>query len=136
VIGYLVNKARPFIYTTAPAPVCAAVALKAIQIIQQEPDRRKRLQDNAAYLHRCFQEMNVSLGQSTTQVIPLIVGSSEKALALAEYLDEKGFFALAIRPPTVPQGTARVRISAQSDHTPRQLENLCTAVGEFTGYAV
>lgn len=133
VIDYLINKARPFIYTTAPAPACAAAATAAIRIIQQEPERRKRLQDNASLLRGHFLEMGLNIGQSTTQIIPVIVGSSEKALALAKGLEEKGFFILAIRPPTVPKGSARLRISVQSDHTSEHLEKLCMALGELSG---
>lgn len=131
VIDYLVNKARPFIYTTAPSPVCAAAAMAAVRIIQQEPERRKRLQDNAALLRSRFLQMGLNIGQSMSQIIPVIVGTSEKALALAKGLEEQGFFILAIRPPTVPKGTARLRISVQSDHTIAHLEGLCEAIGEL-----
>jgi 8-amino-7-oxononanoate synthase len=131
VIDYLINKARPFIYTTAPSPACAAAALAAIRVIRQEPQRRRRLQDNASFLRNRLREMGLDIGQSTTQIIPVIAGSSEKALALAKGLEERGFFILAIRPPTVPKGTARLRISVQSDHTREQLENLCGAIEQL-----
>ncbi len=125
VIDYLINKARPFIYTTAPPPACAAAALQAIRIIQTEPDRPKRLQDKASRLRNRFSEMGLNIGQSTTQIIPVIVGTAEKALDWAAGLEAKGFFVLAIRPPTVPKGTARLRISVQSEHSEDQLTKLC-----------
>ena len=124
VIDTLVNKARPFIYTTAPSPMVAAAALKALEIIQAEPDRRKRLQDNAEYLRHSFKAMGLNIGDSTTQIIPVILGESTKALEVSKKLFEQGYFVSAIRPPTVPPGTARLRISVQSDHTKQQLEGL------------
>lgn len=131
VIDYLINKARPFIYTTAPSPACGAAALAAIRIIREEPRQRQRLQDNALHLRRRLGEMGLDIGRSTSQIIPVIAGSSDKALAMAGGLEERGFFILAIRPPTVPKGTARLRISVQSDHTAEQLDGLCTAIGEL-----
>ena len=129
VTDYLINKARPFIYTTAPSPVVAAAALKAVDIIQSEPQRRQRLQDNAAYLRNTFTQMGLDIGNSTTQIIPVILGDSAKALDVSRKLFEAGYFISAIRPPTVPQGTARLRVSVQSDHTQRQLTDMCQTIG-------
>ncbi|MDH4202146.1 MAG: pyridoxal phosphate-dependent aminotransferase family protein [Phycisphaerae bacterium] len=125
VINYLLNKARPFIYTTAPSPVIAAAALKSLEIIQSEPDRRKRLQDNAAFVRNVFVEMGLNIGNSTTQIIPVILGDSAKALEVSQKLYDAGYFISAIRPPTVPPGTARLRVSVQTNHTQEQLEGLC-----------
>lgn len=125
VTDYLVNKARPFIYTTAPSPIVAAAALKSLEIIQTEPDCRKKLQDNATFLRNRFTQMGLYIGNSTTQIIPVILGDSENALDVSQKLYDAGFFISAIRPPTVPQGTARLRVSVQSDHTQEQLEGLC-----------
>jgi 8-amino-7-oxononanoate synthase len=121
---YLINKARPFIYTTAPSPVVAAATLKSLEIIQTEPDRRKQLNDNAAFLRNAFTEMGLNIGNSTTQIIPIIIGDSAKAVDISKKLFEAGYFISAIRPPTVPSGTARLRVSVQSDHTQEQLEGL------------
>ncbi|MHC5157678.1 MAG: 8-amino-7-oxononanoate synthase [Planctomycetota bacterium] len=128
VINYLLNKARPFIYTTTPSPVIAAAALKSLEIIQSEPDRRKRLQDNAAFVRNAFVEMGLNIGNSITQIIPVILGDSAKALDVSQKLYDAGCFISAIRPPTVPPGTARLRVSVQSDHTRKQLEGLCKAL--------
>lgn len=130
VIDYLINKARPFIYTTAPSPVVAAGAVKAIEIIQSEPDRRTRLCAGADELRRRFAAMGLDIGQSTTHIIPVLLGNAERAVAVSKSLSEAGFFVSAIRPPTVPPNTARLRISVQSDHTPAQREGLCKALGE------
>jgi 8-amino-7-oxononanoate synthase len=125
VINYLLNKARPFIYTTAPSPVIAAAALKSLEIIQSEPDRRKRLQDNAAFVRNVFVEMGLNIGNSITQIIPVILGDSAKAMKVSRKLYDAGYFISAIRPPTVPPGTARLRVSVQTNHTQEQLEGLC-----------
>ena len=125
VTDYLINKARPFIYTTAPSPVIAAAALKAVEIIQTEPDRRKRLQDNATFLRDVFAKIGLDIGNSTTQIIPVILGNSAKAMEISKKLFETGYFISAIRPPTVPPKTARLRVSVQADHTQEQLEGLC-----------
>lgn len=130
VIDYLINKARPFIYTTAPSPMVAAAALKALEIIQTEPQRQKQLHDNANFLRSEFQKMDLDIGKSVSQIIPVIIGESAKALEISGKLYDAGFLVLAIRPPTVPQGTARLRISIQSDHTPQQLKGLCKALKE------
>lgn len=125
VIDYLINKARPFIFTTAPSPVIAAAASKSLEIIRTETQHRKRLQDSATFLRKRFMEMNFNIGNSTTQIIPIILGDSAKALDVSQKLFEAGFFISAIRPPTVPHNTARLRVSVQSDHTQQQLERLC-----------
>jgi 8-amino-7-oxononanoate synthase len=121
---YLINKARPFIYTTAPSPIIAAAALKSLEIIQSEPQRRQRLRDNAAFLRKQFTEMGLDIGDSTTQIIPVIIGDSAKAVDISKKLFEAGYFISAIRPPTVPPGTARLRVSVQADHTQEHLEGL------------
>ena len=122
---YLINKARPVIYTTAPSPIVAAAALKSLEILQTESQRRKRLQNNAMFLRRAFIEMGLDIGDSTTQIIPIILGDSAKALDISRKLFEEGYFISAIRPPTVPRGTARLRVSVQADHTQKHLEGLC-----------
>lgn len=131
IIEYLINKARPFIYTTAPSPIIAAAALKAMEIIQTEPDRRKRLQDNAAFLRNAFTNIGLNIGNSTSQIIPIILGGSVKAMEVSRKLFENGYFISAIRPPTVSPGTARLRVSVQSDHTQSQLEKLCEILGRI-----
>ena len=72
-----------------------------------------------------FQAMGLDIGDSTTQIIPVIIGDSQKAVGVSNRLFEAGYFISAIRPPTVPPGTARLRISVQSAHTQNQLEGLC-----------
>ncbi len=130
VVDYLINKARPFIYTTAPSPVIAAAATKSLEIIQTEPQRRQRLQTNAEFLRNKLREMGLNIGNSTSQIIPVILGDAAKAVDVSKKLYDAGYFVSAIRPPTVPPNTARLRISLQSHHTQQQLDGLYKAVKE------
>lgn len=131
VIDYLVNKARPFIFTTAPSPVLAQVSIAALEIIQNESQRRLHLKQNADALRQKLREMGCDTGQTTTHIIPIILGSAQRAMSTAASLFAKGYFAAAIRPPTVPAGTERLRISIQCDHTPSQIQGLCQALREI-----
>lgn len=126
VIDYLVNRARAFIYTTAAPAAIAAAALKALEIIQTEPKRRERLMEKAAYLRQAFAGMGLDTGES--QIIPVILGEAAQAVEVSRKLFDAGYLAVAIRPPTVPAGTARLRISVQADHTQEQLDGLIQAV--------
>lgn len=125
VIDYLINKARPFIFTTAPSPVLAAVSITALELIRNEPQRRFRLKQNSEMLRKILGTMGFDTGQSTTHIVPAILGSAERAVSVAASLFENGYFAAAIRPPTVPAGKERIRISVQCDHTVEQIEGLC-----------
>lgn len=124
VIDYLINKARPFIYTTAPPPANCAAAVAALEIVRNEPRRRRKLSENAAHLRNRLTEQGLNIGNSDTHIIPVIIGESQHALAAAERLFEEGFLLVAIRPPTAPPGTARLRISVQAGHGKDQLDAL------------
>lgn len=121
VIQTLVNHARSFIYTTAPAPAQVASLGGALDVIRDEPHRRQRLTALSQRLRTSLLAMGV-VGPATlnhspvaTPIVPIVVRSSHAALALAQHLRTHGFFAPAIRPPTVPPGAARVRISLRAD---------------------
>ncbi len=125
VIDYLINKARTFIYTTAPSPANSAAALCAAEIIKTAADRRKRLRENSDYLRTQLKHLGFNTGQSTSQIVPVIIGDNRKTLEISKSLFENGFYVAAIRPPTVAAGTSRLRISLQSEHTKEQIEGLC-----------
>ena len=133
VIEFLINKGRSFIYTTAPSPVNCAAAMAALEIIKNEPERRERLRKNAGYLRGRLKDFGLNTGKSSSHIIPVIIGEPEDTLNVAEELYRKGFFVVAIRPPTVPAGTARLRISVQSEHTREQLDGLCDAFAKLIG---
>jgi glycine C-acetyltransferase/8-amino-7-oxononanoate synthase len=132
IIDLLINKARSFIYTTAPTVANCAAAIAALQIVKNEPGRRERLRRNAEYLRIKVKSIGVNTAQSTSHIIPVIIGDQGKALKVASTLFEMGFFVPAIRPPTVPPGTARLRISVQSEHSKDQMDSLCDAFEKLT----
>lgn len=106
---YLVNRCRPFIYATAPSPLMAVAAAAALDILADEPDRRERLARLVALAGKRADDL--CLPASGSQILPIIVGDNASAMALAQALQERGFDVRGIRPPTVPEGTARLRIS-------------------------
>jgi 8-amino-7-oxononanoate synthase len=107
---FMVNRCRPFIFATAPSPLTAVAVQEALLILQQEPDRQRRLANLVAFAHR---EIGKRGGRSpsASQIVPYIVGDNARAMALASALQARGFDIRGIRPPTVPAGTARLRIS-------------------------
>ncbi|MFH1428307.1 MAG: 8-amino-7-oxononanoate synthase, partial [Candidatus Margulisiibacteriota bacterium] len=132
-IQYLINKARSFIYTTALPASSGAAALKAIEIIEREPERRERLWENVAQSAECIKSPpdKGDLGGLTTQIIPIIIGDTEKTVKAAESLYEAGFLVLPIRPPTVPEGTSRLRISISSEHTQEDIRRLAEVINSL-----
>lgn len=127
-IEYLVNRARPFIYTTALPPAMAAAAIAALDVIQAEPERRARLWRLRDRLHAGIRRMGFDMLDSRSPIIPLLVGDAQAALSLSEALLARGVYAPAIRPPTVPDGTSRLRMSVTAGHTPDQIDYVLEAL--------
>jgi 8-amino-7-oxononanoate synthase len=123
-IEYLVNRARAFIYTTALPPAQAAAAIAALDVIEDEPERRERLWVLRRRLHDGVRRAGFDTLDSRSPIIPLLIGDAEAALRLSEALLSHGIYAPAIRPPTVPTGTSRIRLSVTAGHTPAQIERL------------
>ena len=121
-IDYLLNTARSFIYSTAPPPGTAAASVAALELLQAEPERRARLWDNRNYFHTGLKALGFRLADSQSPIIPVLIGEPRHALALAERLLELGVYAPAIRPPTVPKETSRIRTTVSSEHTREQLD--------------
>ncbi|WP_234406112.1 8-amino-7-oxononanoate synthase [Methylobacillus glycogenes] len=131
VIDYLLQSARSYIYTTAsPAPVAAA-ALAGVDIISSEPQRRQDLQQLITYLQQHCQLQRWQLLPSNTAIQPIIIGSNDEALRVSKHLQEHGILVAAIRPPTVPKGTARLRISLSAQHTEQDVAHLLNALHEI-----
>lgn len=105
-IEFMVQRARPFIFSTAPPPAIAAALDASLDIVAGEPERRARLRDLARYTRA---KLGIPPGDSP--IIPVLVGDNDRAVALAQALQQEGFDVRAIRPPTVPEGTARLRVS-------------------------
>lgn len=126
-IRYLVNTARSFIYTTAPPPSTAAAAMAALSIVQDDPARRARLWNNRDRLAGGLAALGYRLAESESPILPVLIGDAAKTLRLADRLLELGVYAPAIRPPTVPKGTSRIRTSITSEHTSEQLDTVLSA---------
>jgi glycine C-acetyltransferase len=116
-IEVLVNKARSFIYTTAMPPGMAAAACAAVDIIRSDRDRRKKLADNSEFMRDGLKKTGFDTMNSATSIIPVLIGGNDKAVELARRLLEKDIFTVAIRPPTVPEGSARLRFTVMATHT-------------------
>lgn len=108
---YLINRARSFIYATGLPPAVAACSLAAIKLLDEEPGTRKQLLENSSFFKNCLREEGLAGDPGGSQIVPVMVGESRQAMAMAEELREKGLFVTAVRPPTVPEGTARLRFS-------------------------
>ncbi len=118
----LINSARAFIYTTAPPPAVIGAALGALDVLEASPRLGNILQANADYFRSLLHEAGLDTLQSQSQIIPIIIGDNEKAVAISHTLREQGIIAAAIRPPTVPAGSARLRISITLAHLVDDLE--------------
>ncbi|HEY9545250.1 MAG TPA: 8-amino-7-oxononanoate synthase [Solimonas sp.] len=127
-IEYLIQHARSWVFSTAPPPAIAAAARRGLQLIQSEPERRTQLFDNIRRLREGARALGIALGESQTPIQPLVLGDAAQALALSQQLFEQGFWVAAIRPPTVPVGTSRLRITLSAAHRPAQIDALLDAL--------
>ena len=125
---YLVNRARSFIFTTAPAPAAAGAALEALRIAAEEPWRRERALKLAGRLRAGLTRLGLRTTDSAAAIVPVILGSEADALAASARLFDRGFFVHPIRPPSVPPGTSRLRITVTAGHTERQVDELLNAL--------
>jgi len=121
----LINRAKSFIYSTALPPACLAASLQAIEIVKQESDLGKKVQEKAKFFAQALDLATQS------PIVPLIVQSNERSLSLAQMLFDQGIFVSAIRPPTVPVGTARLRFSITLAHSHENLNYAANKIKEF-----
>lgn len=127
-VDYLVQRARTWVFSTAPPPALAAAAREALRLVQAEPERRRRLFDAVARLRAGAAQLGIALGGSATPIQPLVLGDERRVLAVSAALLQRGFWVAAIRPPTVPRGTARLRITLSAAHEPVQVDALLDAL--------
>ena len=113
-IEYLVQRARPFVFSTAPPPALADALDASLSIVEEEPERRERLLARAAFLRARLTAAGVSVTDGYSQILPIVLGDNERAVAVARVLQHEGFDVRAIRPPSVPAGTARLRVSVNA----------------------
>jgi 8-amino-7-oxononanoate synthase len=130
VIDTLINQARSFIYTTAPPPGQTAAAAEALLLVDQEPWRRSRVMELADLLRAQLLERGFRVLSSRGPIIPVLVGEPEPALRLGQALLERGVFAPAIRPPSVPPGGSRLRLTVTAAHDEKELDFAARALSE------
>ena len=144
-IETLVQFARTYIYTTALPPSVVAATSAAIKIIAGQPDRREKLKNNISQFCESLKDFGTRISDSQTPIQPILLGSAESALKASQFLKSHGVWVTAIRPPTVPIGSARLRITLSSAHQPEHIERLTKLLnsdqmkrilGESTGESV
>ena len=118
----LINRCRSFIFTTSLPPVVMAMAIAAVDLIKREPQRRRALRDNCARVREGLTRLGYSLGDSRSQILPLMIGDATECMRLSQWLFDRGVLAQGIRPPTVAPGTSRLRITLMATHTSDQIE--------------
>ena len=129
IVELLVNAARPFIYSTAPPPPSVGAALEALSLLCARPGLVEHLRRNAATLREALSAEGLAIGSSRSQIIPVIVGDARRASALCERTLEGRVFAQAIRPPTVPQGSSRLRLTVMANHRDDDLRAAARVIG-------
>jgi 8-amino-7-oxononanoate synthase len=128
VIDFLVQKARTYIYDTAIPPLCVAAALESLTLLEACPKRRQSLFENIRFFRRLAIDAGIQLQDSDSPIQPIIFGSEEKTIAVANYLMKRGFYVRPIRPPTVPPGTSRIRLTITSSHNHDDILSLIQAI--------
>jgi 8-amino-7-oxononanoate synthase len=138
VTDLLVNRARSFIYTTGLAVPAAAAGLAALDLFA-EGNRRARLAQVISRVRAGLRDIAPTVPDGATPIVPVVVGEVGRTVALAEALFERGIFAPAVRPPTVPEGTARLRLSLSAEHTDNDVDGLLRAMRDAstaTGFSL
>ena len=129
-VDYLINVARPFIFSTAPPPPSVAAADAALEVLISNPHRVERLPANAKMMREALLAEGLPLAPSETQIVPVMVGDPEVTVQLSELALERGVFAQGIRPPTVPEGTSRLRLATMATHRGSELVRAAKVLGD------
>ncbi|MDQ7016219.1 MAG: 8-amino-7-oxononanoate synthase [Gammaproteobacteria bacterium] len=130
-IETLIQQARSYIYTTATPPALAEATRVSLRLLQQEGWRREKLAELIAHFRTGAQRLDLPLMNSTTPIQPLLIGSSERAMQISSELEKLGFLVTAIRPPTVPEGSARLRVTLSAEHTFKQVDLLLAGLAKL-----
>jgi glycine C-acetyltransferase/8-amino-7-oxononanoate synthase len=129
-INFLRNKARPFMYTTALPPAVCAASIAGIKLIQKDSSLRKSLWNNVRYLKEKLDLLNLDVISSESPIIPILIGDAKKAVDVSKFLYKKGILIPAIRPPTVPARSSRLRMTVMSTHTKEDLKKLLEVLSD------
>ncbi len=127
-IEFLVNRSRSFVYSTALPPAVCAAAIAALAIVEHEPVLREKLWKNRERFIAGFKKIGIRSGNSESPIVPLIIGDPGKTLKAGAKLIEYGIYATAIRPPTVAEGTARIRMTLMATHSPDDIDDALDAL--------
>lgn len=129
-MDYLVNSARSFIFSTAPAPATIAVSLAALDIVRKEPAARETLRGHSLWFRKELRNMGFHVADHPTPIISIVLGRPDVAVDFSKRLMAKKIFVSAIRPPTVPAGTSRLRINIMATHKKEELTRALEAIGD------
>ena len=129
-IEYLIQSARTYVFTTAMPPSIAAATRTSLKLIQEESWRREKLRELIQFFKQGAQQLGLNLMPSNTAIQPILIGSSETAIQISQKLQDKGILVTAIRPPTVPKDSARLRITFSANHTQQHIEKLLQTLEE------
>jgi 8-amino-7-oxononanoate synthase len=121
-IEYLTQRARPFVFSTAPPPAVADALDASLAIVEEEPERREKLRHLSRYARERLAAAGVAIPAGASHIVPVVIGDNDRAVAVADRLQRQGFDVRAIRPPTVPPGTARLRLSINTGLTEATLD--------------
>jgi 8-amino-7-oxononanoate synthase len=132
-VDHLVNRARSFIFTTGLPPSAAAAASAALDVVAREPERAARLLATARGLGERLRAAGLDVPNLDSQILPVMVGDARQAVAAAERLLERGYYVAAIRPPTVPAGTSRLRLSLMATHRPEHVDDVARELVAILG---
>lgn len=129
-VNYLINKSRSFIYSTSLPPAVLGANLATIRVVAETPELSQKVLENAVYLRQNLNRLGFNTLASASQIIPVLVGDNQKAVKFASMLLKKGVMAVAMRPPTVPPGTARLRLSVTAEHRCEDLDFAIASLNE------
>lgn len=127
-VDYLIQRARPFVFSTAAPPAVAAAIESSLSLVEAEPWRRRHVLDLSQYLRRALAAVGVPATPGVSQIVPVVVGDNARAVAIARRLNADGFDVRAIRPPSVPEGTARLRLSLNANLDESTLDDFARAL--------
>ncbi|MFZ1863077.1 MAG: 8-amino-7-oxononanoate synthase [Polyangiales bacterium] len=126
-VALIRNRARSFVFSTAPPPMVARAAVAALDLVQNADDERRMLLGHAQRLRSELRALGYRVPEGQSQIIPVVVGGNEQTMQLSRALFERGVFVQGIRPPTVPEGTARLRVTPMATHLPEHIERAIAA---------
>ena len=127
IIDYLVNMSRSFIFSTALSPADIGAALAALHVLESDTSVLRRLQNNVNYMADCLNSIGI-YATNDTQIFPILIGSNEDTLTVSNYLYNAGIIGTAIRPPTVPVGESRIRLTVTAAHNKEQIDYVCQSL--------